>query len=321
MEHAIRIIRSDNGQVTAEQLVTIKEMLSLGETAARASEYRCPDDNCARAMRPVLPKSIRADGKEVHSPHFRAAPLAHVDGCERDGAVKHILEQQGAPEQKNSPIFDTVLRTEFPVRFNDRKRVERSTDGGTLVAEAEPKSTKEGLSKPVNVDAEGGNLQSHTSESTSGHLRRFVESYENPPLPLSRMPIRIRNCPARTYAETFLDVSHTVDQRGWTAIRHIYRGPYREHFLHLTGIAIVFDALAGDGRKLGVWVKSELGPAAVRQELIHRLEQANTEGQATIYVIGRFQLWRGWKYTVEIEALGEVWVSLVSDQQCSSQQP
>jgi hypothetical protein len=320
VEHAIQIINSESGLVIAENLVTIEQMLSLGKAVARSFLYRCPDDNCARAMRPVFTEGQRADGKEVHSPHFRA-PSSHIDGCEKDGAVKRIIERESSSVPRTSPVFTIVQQTDSPVRFNESKRITQPVEVGDTILGGDSGRPTRIPPDPVTGNIERNDPQTHTSERTSGHLRKFVEAYENFPQNLSRMPIRIRNCPARTYAETFLDVSQAVDSLGRIAGRHIYRGSYREHSLHQTGISIVFDSLAGDGKKLGIWVANDLGPATIRQELIHRLQQAALNGDVIVYVVGRFRLWRRWKYTIEVEALGEVWVSLSSGQNDNDQQP
>jgi len=317
VEYAIRIINSETGQLIAQDLVTIEEMLSLGKAVARSYEYRCPDPHCARAVRPIFPERQRIDGKEAHSPHFRA-PTSHIDGCEKDGAVKRQFERQSSLGTKDSPIFDLVQQTDFPVRFNEVKRIEQPAGDRDIVSVDDSGSPNTIPSDTTNENVKW-NHQTHISERTSGHLKKFVQAYENSPGHLLRMPIRIRGCPARNYAETFMDVSLAVDSQGRSALRHIYRGTYREHTVHPRGITIIFNERAGDGKKLGVWVASDLGPAIIRQEFIHRLNQAALNSNATIYVVGRFQLWKRYKYTIEVEALGEVYVSFLSSQYDNTQ--
>ncbi len=336
MEYAIRIIKSLNGRIIEEPLVTIRERLSLERLSldaltvedllvtikdmelleraiARSYEYKCPDENCARALRPVFPEKIRADGKEVHTPHFRATPDPHIEGCQKDGAGKRILERQRSSRLTKSPIFEVVKRTDFPVGFNEYQEVKHVVTDGIPLTVNIVNEVKQKSSQPRGGEGEAVKYQRHQSKSTSKYVRKFAEAFENHPLPLSQMPIAIEGCPAKTYAETFINVSRAVDSHGRIAARHIYRGSYKEYTQHRSGISIYFVERSVNGKKFSVWIGNEHGPAPIRQELFRRLEQAYIEGHAIIYVVGRFEQWKALKYTIEVEALSEVWISLPSD--------
>jgi hypothetical protein len=56
-------------------------------------------------------------------------------------------------------------------------------------------------------------------------------------------------------------------------------------------------------------IKPELGPDAKREEIKNMLKLAAKYKDTTVYVFGRFQPFSNWKYSVEIEAFGDLWIT------------
>lgn len=305
MEHAVWLKKSGE-----EEYVSIKKVKDdLGEDGAREKKYRCPSKKCRVSMITVFPKKARLKGKEAHIDHFRASPVRHKDECEGDGQREEEVAAGPTEETGVKPRHEVVEQGGYPVRYVKRARRPKAGD-------VEPGA---GIAKP-GLDVESGRKgratgeEVHTSESETGHIRKMVEAYENPPFERSRMKIDVPGCAARNYEDAFVDVAHGVDGGGNPRGYYVYKGPYSAHDFYTNGaIAIIFGVTSGDGKKLGVWIKHELGPEPAREVIRNLLKRAGRGSEATVYVVGEFRRFGSWKHSVEVEALGDVWITFPED--------
>ncbi|WP_447985461.1 hypothetical protein [Nitrospira sp. Nam74] len=291
MEYSIRITHPQKGQRTEGHLIKIDEL--NGEATG---SFVCPDPKCSVPVFPIFPEKT----KTSQSPYFRAsAKRGHVDNCLKDGALRYKTQDGGltcVPVQRPRKSC-----REFPVRFI-RARVD-ATEGekGTVGNQGN------------HLESEGRQRQYSRAEDYqkskrgSALIRNFAESFENSPLPLKNMGIEIPGCPAKTYAETFLDPSFGVQYLGQRII-HIYRGCYSHHVLYGSGISVYFNGQIND-KPLSVWIASALGPQQVRAELLRLLDRAAAGYSAMVYVLGNFIVTHG-KYAIEILSINDVWVTL-----------
>lgn len=305
MEHAILVRKT--GEKKYVSIKTVKD--DFGIDIARRQEYQCPSELCRVKMIPVFPKRLRRDGKEAHSHHFRAKPLPHTSVCSGDGERTDLIEASSGNETDQKPRHWLVQRGDFPMCYVKRSRAKRFVPGRVIPDVKEPESQER-------TETESKKVQSnrHISKPETGHIRRIVEAYENPPNKLYRMGLSLPGCPARSYAEAFVDVTHAIDTQGRISASYIFKGSYAEHLVYgNNAISITLAQLAPDGRRFTVWVKSELGPEVHRKELKKMLWQAAREKTATIYVFGRFQAFNDLKYSLEIEAFGDLWITFPSN--------
>jgi hypothetical protein len=291
-----------------ETLVTIKDMQALGEETARSFSYKCIDRRCGVSIRPIFPKEVRLNAKEAHRPHFRATPKKHAEFCTRDAAISQIEESKADLGQGEKPSYEIVERLNYPVRLRKPRTTEREVE--RPAPEEKPDCLRR---RGGQATLPPGDKQTHFSQSTSSHVRDFAEAFESFPKHHDEMVIDIDFCPARTYAETFLEATEAVNFRGLVKPFHIYRGSYLTHKEHDSGIAILFEGKSGNGKKLGVWIRKELADNALAEEIRNRLRRAKEGRHATIYVLGRFKSHSTWKYTIEIEDIGELWISFPAD--------
>lgn len=309
MEYALRAIPPDQ-----EVLVSITQMLELGEDVTRDNDYRCPGDNCGVPLFPAIPEREKEGRVFAPRPYFRAGQShPHVPGCLGDGAVR--VDEVGVPTDRSkivTPTSDAVL-ADYPVRFNERRR---SSNGGEVTDTVGGDGTPTTRGGRTGGESGGG---TRPSERSTSQLSELVRIYEAFPADLSQLPLRIQECPARNFAEAFRSVRQAVDREGRPAARHIYYGSYDRHrdYNNSGSICIFFTEQAVDrGRKpFSVWIEAGLGPESVKQNLLARLEQAQAGAEAVVYVLGSFHLHQGYKYTVEIPGLNYVYVSLSEAQQ------
>lgn len=313
MEHAIRIIAPGH-----EEWVSITRMLEeVGEHETRISNYVCPGEVCpGQSCRvPVLaaiPEEEKEGRKFVPRPYFRARSSSpHLTGCSGDSLVQVDEDSTATDGVQTVGTTSDARPAAHPVRFDERTSSVGSSgehggaDGDSITNIRGGRSTGEGSGRQ------------HTSERSTKHLSELVLAYKAAShTERARMPLRIRECPARNFGRAFRSVRWAVDRQGRPGPRYIYYGRYDTHQEHLGGISIRFAESAADGRPLSVWVEVGLGPATFRQALLGSLSLAQqAEGTAEVYVLGEFHLHREYKYTVEIPGLNYVWVSLPSNQQ------
>lgn len=306
MEHAVWLKKSGK-----EEYVSIKKVKDdLGEDGAREEKYRCPSKKCRVSMITVFPKKVRLKGKEAHTDHFRASPVRHKDECEGDGQREEEVAAGPMEETGVKPRHEVVEQGEYPVRYIKRARPRPGAGDVKPGTGVEP-------GPDVGTGAKGRVTRGgthHTSEAETGHIRKMVEAYESPPVARSRMKIRVPGCGATNYEDAFVDAARAVDEGGNARGIYIYKGPYRIHEVYANGaISIIFGATSGDGKKLGVWIKPELGPEPARKVIRDLLKRAGRRADATVYVVGEFRRFGSWKHSVEVEALGDVWITLPED--------
>lgn len=311
MEHAIWIKKDGS-----EEYVHIKKLKAeLGEDDARREKYKCPSKKCGVKMITVFPKQVRRGGKETHSDHFRASPEPHAPTCGGDGEREGDVDDTIRDETDKKPRHTVVKRASYPMRYVKRSRSPREVieividDGGGKPVTPGPLPPEPPIPK-VKVFRD----DSHTSEPETGHIRGIVDAYENPPEELHRMKLSLPECAARNYQDAIVGVGQAVNRWDRAAGHYIYKGNYREHRFYGNGaISITFSRFSGDGRKLGVWLKPELEPEGKREEIKELLKRAEREKNATVYVFGKFQSFSDWKYSVEIEAFGDLWITFPTD--------
>jgi hypothetical protein len=196
------------------------------------------------------------------------------------------------------------------VQFNEYRGVEEDTRDGesTGLAPGDP-------SKGGGVSSGAPGQRTRESIRSSGLVKEFVLVYEAEPHSRSRKNIRISGCPAKNYYQAFKHVDKAVDENGTIGPRYIYWGNYIHHVVSkgLKGVSVYFNCLAIDGKALGVWVPSELGPPKMHQDLMNRLQRAQQFSDAKIYVLGTFKLFEDWKYTIEITRLSQLWIYFPDD--------
>lgn len=304
MEHAIWIKKPGE-----EEYIHIKKVKAdLGEDAARREKYKCPSKKCEVKMITVFPKRARREGKEVHSDHFRASPERHTQDCAGDGEREDIDDsiQDGIDTKLR---HDVVKGGRYPMRYVRRSPPQRiveddvPTDGDGSPGPDETKEPK------TNWVYDG----THISKPETGHIRGIVEAYENPAYARSLMLLRLPGCPARNYKDAFVDVDQAPDARTLMKANYIYKGAYDNHQVYgNNNLAIYFSRTFGI-MKVSVWIKNTLEPEAHHMEIKRLLWRANREKVATIYVFGRFKLFRNWKYSIDIEAFGDLWITFPAD--------
>lgn len=305
MEYALRIISPDQ-----EVLVSITQMLALGEDETRGSEYRCPSGNCGVPIFPAIPEREKEGRVFAPRPYFRAGQSnPHLPGCLGDGAVQ--ADDAGVLTIKTrtvTTISDATLADQ-PVRFNERRQSGTDAGGESVTGDDGAPTTRGGRS-----DGKSGG-QSHISERSTGQVGELARVYEAFPNERAHLRIKIQGCPAKTYAEAFWPVEWAVMRRSRPAARHVFYGRYGSHVEFPSGISILFEEMAPDGKRLGIWIDNALEPGSVRQDLIGRLHLAQGQGDsgATVYVLGVFQSWQNYKYTVEVAGLNYVYISLSND--------
>lgn len=298
MEHAIWIKRTGE-----KKYVNSKEVKEeLGEEAARSEQYECPSKKCRVRLRPVFPKKVRHNAKEAHSDHFRAK---HTTDCGGDGQRDDAEDSSSGDETNAKPRHDIVKRGDYPMRYGKRVRVRRGAlDEGLDVAGKLDQRERKGREK------KGNQVDEHTSEPETGHIQKIVEAYEDPPEELSRMKLHLPESLARNYKDAFVDVDQAVDKEGRVEGYYIYKGSYGDHTIYAdNAIAIIFDCLSGNGKILGTWIEKTLEPESARKEIRELLKRAKREKNATVYAFGRFQRFGTRKYSIEIEAFGDLWIT------------
>lgn len=306
MQHAIWVKKTGE-----EEYVTIKEVKeALGEAASRRETFKCPSKKCGLRMIPVYPKQVRIGGKEAHIDHFRANPIKHKKGCEGDGAREEIVDVPAGDVTDTKPIHAVVTRSSFPNRYVRQSRSPRDVVDKVINGDGEP-----GQNEPIDTDEPkvgGVRSDEHKSEHSTGHIKDIVKAYEESPkdLDLSQIPLKLPQCPARNYKDALMDVAQAVDIRGLIAESYIYKGAYSETAISFNkGISIYFQRPSHIKLKIGVYVKPELGPDVHRKEIEELLARAAREKNATVYVFGRFKLHQNYKYSLEIEAFGDLWIT------------
>lgn len=307
MEYAIRIISPDQGV-----LVSITQMLELGEDETRNSDYICPDENCGVPVFPAIPEKEKPGRIFAPRPYFRAGKAhPHIPGCLGDSGVQ--VEETKTPTDKKKIVKTTsdAVLSDHPVRFDERRPSVDGDGGNGGVGDGGPPTTRGGRGS-----GEGGGRQ-HTSKRSTRQVCELVRAYEATlHAEHAGMSLSIQKCPARNFEEAFRSVRQAIDRQGRPFARRIYYGRYDRHTeYHSDDIAIFFAERAADRKPFSVWVKAELGPATVRQNLLERLRQARDGTEAVVYVLGEFHPHQGYKYTVEIPGLNYVCVSLHSSQQ------
>jgi hypothetical protein len=303
MEHAIWMKKTDE-----REYISIKEIKGkLGADAARCEKYRCPSSKCGVKMITVFPHRIRHDGKEAHSDHFRANPEPHKGACEGDGERLDMFEPAIGNETDTKPRHEVVRRGSYPMVYVKGHRRSQKVSSRKMINGVR-ESGEDGLKKEIEVN---GTLPGiHMSAPETGHIRRIVEAYENPPIELSNMEVFLPDCPARNYHDAFRDVTRAVDSEGRLRANYIYKGSYREHHISVNNsIVIIFSDRSDNGRNFCVWVKPELKPDAKRGEIKSLLARAAVRKDATVYVFGRFHPFGDSEYRREIEAFGDLWIT------------
>ncbi len=273
----------------------------LGKDNARKQTYHCPSENCGAKMITVFPQEERSPGKEVHKEHFRA-PRGHKPACVGDGARTESSVRSG-DETDAKPLHGVVRASRYPIRYFVRLHSPRKTkplDGDNdRTSQPDP-----------NEEEAGHRTDSHTSEPGTGHIREIVEAYQNPPARLSSMKLQLPRSSAKNYAEAFVDVKEALDYRGNPLGHYIYYGNYQGHTIYANNaISIIFSHLSSKRWKFGVWIKSKLEPKVAWHQIEGMLERCRHESQGRIYVFGRFEPFGDWKYTIEIEAFGDLWIT------------
>lgn len=303
MEHAIWI--KETGE---DAYVSIKEVkVEIGEDAARRKRYKCPSNKCGVKMITVFPKRIRSEGKEAHSDHFRAFPEPHTQTCGGDGEREDVVDNQIGCETDARPRYQVVTGGDYPRWYVKRARLGRGTRGGTGTNVSKGSGRDE---RTTTTTVAGIRNDIHTSAPETGHIRRIVEAYENPPEERSRMELNLPDCPAKNYEDGFRDVDQAIDTEGNAAGTYIYKGDYHTHHVSAdNAITIIFSQLAGDGRNLSVLIGPELEPDAAREEIKKLLVRAAHTEAATVYVFGRFQPFEEREYSVRMKAFGDLWVT------------
>ena len=290
------------------ELVRIGEVQKLGEDVARSFEYKCPDENCEAVMRPVFPAYSKENADEAHSSHFRRKINSHHrPDCKKDGIQKKP-EGISTPDSKNAPKYKFVKRLPYVVRFSETERVKQK------VADVQSPENDEtsNLEKQKKARLKTRRSTIHNSEPSTSHIRDIVESFENPVLPLHEMKIKIDRCPAGNYADAFFNVNELETQMPTELPRYVYYGKYIGHNVYPTGTAVLFGLDYYKSKRIGVWIPSELGPRPLSNEIISRFKRA-AEDNATIYVLGRFESSRTWKFSIEVKALSTIWITLPND--------
>jgi len=277
----------------------------LGKDKARRQTYHCPSENCGAKMITVFPDEKRSPGKEVHKEHFRA-PRGHEKGCSGDGARTESTVCLPSNETDAKPLHGVVKTSRFPMRYFVRPHLPRDRLPGDDDQSLPP-------DLPTEEDVDDRTSDFHTSEAATGHIRGIVEAYENPPAKLSDMKLRLPRSNAKNYAEAFVDVRKALDYRGHPLGHYIYYGNYREHRIYANkAISIILSHLSPRGWKFGVWIKPRLEPQVAWDQINGMLESWSHEKHGRIYVFGRFEPFGGYKYTIEIETFGDLWITYPS---------
>jgi hypothetical protein len=298
MEHAIW--RNKVGRDEYSSIHEIRKI--LGEAGARTECYTCASQACGVRMIPVFPVKLRLNGKEAHSSHFRASPEKHKTNCTGDGERMGVSDNPSIGESLTKPLHDLVHLGDYPMRYVRRLHTLRDAGSGgeTVPVPRFPEVPR--------VPRTGE--RDHTSEPQTGHIRRLVEAYEKHPPELSRMKLRLPECPAKNYKEAFINVDQAVDERGRVKGSYVFYGIYGDHRRYPNdAISITFSFVTANHKKLGIWIKPELEPTANWKEGIAVLTRAKRESKALVYVIGRFRPFKQWKYSIEIEAFGDLWIT------------
>jgi hypothetical protein len=305
MEHAIWIKKpGEEGYIPIKKVKT-----ELGEDVARREQYKCPSRKCGVKMITVFPKRARREGKEVHSDHFRASPEPHTPDCAGDGEREGVDDPiQGEIDTK--PRHEVVKGGSYPVRYVKRSPPQR-VPGDDEPTDGDGEPGPEGPEKPEGIWILDN---THTSKPETGHIRRIVEAYENPSYARSLMELRLPGCPARNYEDAFVDVDQVANGMALIKAPYIYKGAYGAHKVYgNNAIAIYFSHTFGIDTRVGLWVEKTLRPDVNREEIKRRLWRAARENNATVYVFGRFQLFGNWKYSIDIEAFGDLWITFPAD--------
>jgi hypothetical protein len=288
-----------------EVYIHIKDVKTeLGEEKARKEKYYCPNIKCGVKVIPVFPKKLKRNSNETHSDHFRASPKKHETNCKKDGARIAANDSSGGGLGRDKPLYDVVERGPYPMRYVRRQRSRQGKPDelkGVDHEELGPGDKRK--------ERTGPRGDHHTSKPGVGHIREIVEAYENPPEDLYRMELIMPGCPARNYADVFVDVEALMIDEARLKAAYVYKGPYRKHYVSRSGIVILFDCFSANGKELGVWVDYALEQDANRAEILDLLRQAERDQNATVYVFGRFKPHRDTKYSVEVEAFGDLWIT------------
>jgi hypothetical protein len=221
------------------------------------------------------------------------------------------------PHPKAEALLDRYpMRLDESEHESERKEGGGTSKGGDTTSDGSP--APPGTGGGVRGSGESSE-RTRVSVRSSRHVSEFVRVYEVLPEECSRLPIKIKGCPAKTYAQAFLHVSEAVDAQGRVGLRHIYWGDYERFRPSESGTSIYFKGSSGNGLPLGVWIIRGIGTPNFRKELAGRLKRAGREPGAKIYALGRFKLWRRWKYTLDLDKLHHLWISFPDDN--AAQQP
>lgn len=285
------------------RLVYIADLQELEQELVRSFCYRCLDNNCAVAMRPVFPRKRRKRGKEAHSPHFRAQPKNHINGCQASKR-KEVISDTTADKGKNK-IFDVVERADYPIRFTKTVRKKKPSEA---VETFEPES------------ADGKGDASITKAPTrreskpqSNNIRRFIEAFEKFPNDRHQMEIILPGCPARNYSGAFFYLGEAEKQRLDRLASYIFWGEYISHSVHPSGTSVLFGTVSVNNLKVGVWIPGDLNSDPLWEIIFARLEKAASQRNATVYIFGRFVNHQNWKYSIELKDLYDFWISFPED--------
>jgi hypothetical protein len=124
------------------------------------------------------------------------------------------------------------------------------------------------------------------------------------------MPIAIKACPAKTFAETFISPVDGVQIYLDRDVRHIFRGDFGRHEAWKTGVSVYFKETF-NGLPLSVWIPNDLQPTAILKRLLDRLQEAECAHQAVIYVLGRFKHKPNHgKYAIELWSPYQFWIHI-----------
>lgn len=302
MEHALKITGSSSSHW---QLVSISEMQNHGENLARSYSYRCPDKRCAVLMCPAFPQKEKHGRKKNPRPYFRASRDSHKEGCQGDGAG---IRAGTASRSESKPTTSDVVgrQIDYPTRFVERKRLPLQT-----IAHVGNNTNSNSSEEDETGRAQHGKDFLVRGESQTGHIRKLVEKFETSGVNLGRVKLQgIPNCPGRTYATVFKPAAYGVTEDGHPIPhQYIYYGRCGIYTKYKSGYWIAFAETSKNGKPLGVWLSSDLGPETMRDSFLDRLAHGRAE-VAMLYALGIFsQKFSGSKYSIELAGINRIWIS------------
>ncbi|GEM_PF-3230424 len=298
-EYARRIGNGGRGGV-----VSISELIRNG-VDPRSYNYRCIDEKCDAPVFPAVPDKVKPGRLRSPSPYFRAGPSErHKDGCMRGAIEERIINAQQQGHGSGALVDgEHAISGGAPVRFVEKSPV-KTVGGGGKQSSGDDGADEQRARTRGRGDGGGA------SEASSKSIEKFVDVYENPPIPHDQLPISIKGCPAKTFAETFISPIEGASLLLNSDIRHIYRGQYDRHEHWKTGISLYFKETV-NGLPLSVWIPNTLEPASVLNRLIDRIQVAESVRDATLYVLGRFvPKFNHGKYAIELISPYQCWIHI-----------